>query len=133
MFIQRNDVYSIFYNFIKISCKIEHRYVLRIKHFILLIEANTLCVNIASVYAQNHYRAVVLRAEIEWKHAGKAAGSRKFMAPSGISCTKCAFQGSFSEARRQLIRARFRVHVGTQEFTRTTFAHRERKLYAAAS
>lgn len=54
------------------------------------------------------------------------------MAPTGISYTKCAFRGNFSEARRQLICARLRVHVGTQEFTRTTFtrmrALRERKL-----
>lgn len=62
---------------------------------------------------------------------GKAAGSGKFMAPTGISYTKCAFRGNFSEARRQLIRVRLQVHVDTQEFTRTIFAkraHRERKL-----
>lgn len=54
------------------------------------------------------------------------------MVPTGISYTKCAFRGNFSEARRQLICARLRVHVGTQEFTRTTFANarteRGRKL-----
>lgn len=75
---------------------------------------------------------LLLRDGVE--SARKTAGSGKFMAPTGISYTKCAFRGNFSEARRQLIRVRLQVHVDTQEFTRTTFANArtERGSYAAA-